>query len=82
MLTVLEVWDAASSCHEHVLGVPRELAEQAETVVAMGGCSCTPFSEGGANCGSWCDSGSFAIGALPDGRHLAVWESSDSTGHG
>jgi hypothetical protein len=82
MLTVQGVYEYADSCGDHPLKLEGVSLEGAETLLALGSCGCKEPNPEYLTCGSWCDSGSFALGRLSDGRYITVRENSDSTGHG
>jgi hypothetical protein len=82
MITVQAVFDSAN-CEDHpITCVTEEDLKDAVTLIAGGGCCCFETNEEGKTCGSHCDSESFALGRLTDGRYVVVEESSDSSGHG
>src|SRR5688572_10517497 len=83
MLTLQTVFDVAS-CPDHPLSssVSHDDIASAETLFAAGGCSCFGVTPDGKDCGSYCDSSSFAIGRLRDGQYVLISEWSDSSGHG
>jgi hypothetical protein len=80
-LTVQEVFDDAS-CSDHPLQFAASILDKAETILALGHCGCKDLNEAYDTCGSYCDSDSFAVARLADGRFVGVEEASDSTGHG
>lgn len=82
MLTVNDVWENIVSCGDHPPTVPKEILEGIENIIAMGGCSCQGVNREYKTCDSYCDSNSFGIGKIKDGRFLVCSEWSDTTGHG
>lgn len=81
MVTVEDVFVNAN-CSDHPLQIDEKVLEGVRTIAGLGGCGCTGMNERYDTCGSYCDSGSFAIGELKDGRFIVVREDSDSSGHG
>jgi hypothetical protein len=83
-LTVLDVYNNAESCGDHPLGIDAALLDGALTLVALGSCSCYEYEPNATyeTCNSYCDSSSFALGKLADGRFIVIEESSDTSGHG
>lgn len=81
MLSVEDVFRDADCC-DHPLQIDASILEGAKTILALGSCYCTTPNPEYSTCGSYCDSGSFAIARLTDGRFLVVREDSDSSGHG
>jgi hypothetical protein len=81
-LTIQEVYEQAASCSEHVVPLSAAEISTAETLWAAGSCSCYPPTPMNQTCGGYCDTASFAIGRLADGRYVLIVESSDTTGHG
>lgn len=81
MISVAEVF-ADANCQDHPLGVAPAILDGAETIVGLARCGCTKWNSDGNTCGTYCDTSSFAVAELSDGRVIVVWESSDSTGHG
>jgi len=81
-LTIQEVFEQASGCGDHPLTITAAEINGAETILALGGCGCRGLSPNYDTCGSYCDTESFAVAKLPDGRYVVIHESSDTTGHG
>lgn len=84
-LTFQEVYGRASSCSDHVQDIDQAVADTALTLVAMASCGCVGYGDYYTEdrCqGGYCDTESFAIGQIPTGQFLSVYESSDTTGHG
>jgi len=82
MITIQSVFENASCADHPITCVTEKELEGAVTLIAGGCCNCTEMSEDYNTCGSHCDTQSFALGRLADGRFLVVEESSDSSGHG
>lgn len=69
-----------SDCRKHSSPFNKE---DVERVVAFGGrCCCRGYNEKYETCNSWCDTDSYAVFKLKDGRFATFWEGSDSSGHG
>ena len=83
MLTFKDVYDDVAGCGDHPdTQLNDEIAAAAQTIIAMGGCNRIAINENYDTCGSYCDTQSFAVAILADGRYAVATESSDSTGHG
>jgi len=79
IVSVQDVFGQAS-CEDHPINCVTEAeVANAETLFSAFRCLCTGW---GQNCESWCDTESFAVAKLQDGRFLVVWENADSSGHG
>lgn len=72
-------WDCGD-CRQHPS--PFQKDEVAEVIHFAGKCCCMSYSPDYKTCGSYCDSESFAVFKLKDGRFATFWEGSDSSGHG
>lgn len=81
MVTVESVF-AEANCSDHPLKIDEKVLEGVRTIVGLGACCCSTYNPEYNTCGSYCDSGSFAVGELKDGRIIVVREDSDSSGHG
>jgi hypothetical protein len=79
-LTFQDVYANAAKCSDHPIDLGID-AEKVETLIAAGRCNDHSLNVDYDTCGS-CDTESFAIGYLPDGRFVIAEESSDSSGHG
>jgi hypothetical protein len=82
MITIQSVFSDASCSDHPITCVTEEELDGATTLIAGGRCNCTEMNEDYNTCRSYCDTESFALGRLADGRYLVVEESSDSSGHG
>lgn len=72
---------AISSCHDaRREGVAEETIDR--VVYLDAGCNCGSLSGGGDVCRGICDTWSWCILALKDGRFVFAHESSDTSGHG
>lgn len=72
-------WDCGD-CRKHPSPFQKE--DIAEVLHFGGKCCCTSFNPEYNTCKSWCDTDSFAVLKLKDGRFATFWEGSDSSGHG
>lgn len=72
-----------ASCEDHPISNVLTEAEikEVETLAAFSRCGCSEYEDPDW-CVGVCDSESFALGQLQDGRYAVVWEASDTTGHG
>lgn len=82
MITIQSVFENANCSDHPITCVTKEELEGAITLIAGGHCGCNEMNEDYETCNSYCDTESFALGRLADGRFLVVEESSDSSGHG
>jgi|MudIll2142460700_1097286.scaffolds.fasta_scaffold10236_2 hypothetical protein len=83
-LTVHHVFEDASTCSDHPLAFDKSLLDGAETLLSGGECDQSGgWQQDIDHSGhSYCESSSFALARLKDGRYFYVTESSDSSGHG
>lgn len=83
-LTVQDVYQNASGC-AHFPEIDDDILTGAKTIYAAGKCSCTGDEWSTAadfHRDPYCDTESFALALLANGRFLTIEESSDTTGHG